>query len=380
MSVYLDFNATTPVDPRVRDAMEPFFTREFANPSSAHARGAVARAAVDRARTQVGELVRCDPSWVTLTSSATEAINTVIWSVAMHRGDRRRRIVATVVEHSAVLESSRALGKLGIDVTLVPVGTSGELDLDRFRTSLQDDVLLACVMWANNETGVVFPIEQIAEICAQRGIPLLVDAVQAIGKLRLNIDDLPITYIVGSAHKLFGPKGAAALFASPRAISPLIVGGGQEHGKRSGTENVPAIVGFGRAAELALLEVQQRADAARALRDSFEGHLRSMRDMCTINGDSERRLPNTTSVRFFGIDADALVGALDACGVAIASGSACHARTVAPSHVILAMTGSREHALETVRVSFSHLNTDADVDALLTALEQTRASLRVRQR
>lgn len=376
MAIYLDHNASTPVDPRVFDAMLPYFREEFGNPNSVHARGAVARRAIDRARAQVADLVNIDSGWVNFTASATEAVNTAVWSAFMLRSRQGCRVVVTAVEHAAVFEAARGLERFGIDVVTVPVAKSGSLDIDVLRCAMTDNVFLVAVMWANNETGVVFPIRAVADLCSERGVPLLVDAVQAAGRLDIELGALPVTYVALSSHKLYGPKGGGALIGSPRSIVPLVRGGGQEGGRRSGTENVAAVVGFGEAAFLARVEGNERNVATEALRNAFEKQLLNAVVACDVNGAEATRLTNTSSITIQGVDGDALVGMLDALGICISTGSACHSRSVIPSHVILAMTGSHKRATETVRVSFSHLNTAADIDILLRGLKQAVAALR----
>lgn len=231
-------------------------------------------------------------------------------------------------------------------------------------------------MWANNETGVVFPVPQIAQLCADRGVPLHVDAVQAAGKLPIDLNELPIDYLTISAHKLFGPKGAGALIAAPRLVKPFLQGGNQESGRRAGTENVPAIVGFGEASRLAALELRQRADRAASLRDRLEQVLVQSIEGCLINGSGQPRISNTTNLGFAGVDGDTLAGMLDATGIYVSTGSACSADTLTASHVVMAMTGSYERAGEAVRFSLSHLNTEDDIERTIAAVEEAVAFLR----
>jgi cysteine desulfurase len=378
-SIYLDHNATTPVLPGVLAAMLPFFQESPGNPSSGHTAGSKARTAIERARDQIAELVDAPPDNVLFTSSATEAINTALHSAIASRRGRPSRIVITTVEHAAVQRYALAAEKNGTEVIQIPVNTSGTLALDRLDDAISPETCVVSVMWANNETGVIFPIAQIAELCADRGVPLHVDAVQAAGKLPIDLEVVPIDYLSISAHKLFGPKGVGALIASPQIVVPFLLGGNQETGRRAGTENVPAIVGFGEAAHLASLELQQRADTVAVLRDRLEQVLFQSIKGCYINGMGQPRIPNTTNVGIDGIDGETLAGMLNADDIYVSTGSACSANTLMPSHVIMAMTNSYERAGEAVRFSLSHLNSDAEIERTITVVEQSVASLRSTQ-
>jgi len=377
--IYFDHNATTPVLPGVLAAMLPFFEENSGNPSSGHTAGAKARTAIERARDQISDLVGAAPNNVLFTSSATEAINTALHSAIHSRGGERSRIVITAVEHAAVQRCAIAAEKGGMEVIQIPVGASGALALDRLDDAITAETCVVSVMWANNETGVIFPISQISELCADRGVPLHVDAVQAAGKAPIDLRVVPIDYLSISAHKLFGPKGVGALVASPHLVAPFMLGGNQETGRRAGTENVPAIVGFGEAARLAALELKQRSDAVATLRDRLEQVLFQSIKGCYINGLGQPRIPNTSNMGFDGIDGDSLAGMLNASDIYLSTGSACSANTLTPSHVIMAMTGSYERAGEAVRFSLSHLNTDAEVARTIAVVEQSVASLRSTQ-
>lgn len=366
--VFFDYNSTTPLDERVLAQMMPFFSSVFGNPSSAHAFGAEAADAVEGARERVATLVNSDANQVTFCGSATEAINTVIGSV------ESGTIVSSAVEHAATLQSLERAGSRGISTVNVGVDESGSLQLDTLKDVLKNGATLLTLMWANNETGVVFPIEAIAQLCREHDVLFHVDAVQAAGKVEIDFTRLPIDYLSISAHKIFGPKGAAALIArEPSTISPLLVGGGQERGYRAGTENVPAIVGFGFAAELAEREREVRMRASGQLRDQFEQMVLQRCPSAWVNGQSAARVANTANIGFPGIDGDTLVGVLDGMGVAASTGSACHASSMEPSHVIHAMTRSWEKARQSVRFSVSHRNTEDElhfaVNALIAAIE-----------
>jgi cysteine desulfurase len=376
MDIYLDHNATTPVLPDVLAAMLPFFLESPGNPSSAHTSGIKARNAIEYARCRVAELVCAKPAHVLFTSSATEAINTAFYSAFSLVKGAPSRIVITTVEHAAVRQCAFHAQDRGGELLQIPVRADGSLALDRLEEAISNDPCIVSVMWANNETGVIFPIAEIAQLCSDRGVLLHVDAVQAAGKLPINLDLISIDYLSISAHKLFGPKGAAALIASPRLLRSFLRGGSQETGRRAGTENVPAIVGFGEAARLAALELSERAINAAALRDRLEGILFQRIDGCYINGADQPRIPNTTNLGFEGIDGDALAAVLNTSGVYVSTGSACSADALSPSHVLMAMSGSYEKASEAVRFSLSHVNTAVEIEHAIAAVEEAVASLR----
>jgi cysteine desulfurase len=374
--IYLDHNATTPVLPPVLAAMLPFFREAPGNPNSAHTPGAEARSAIEAARDQVAQLVGSSPSNVLFTSSATEAVNTAFHSALARYNGNGPRIVTTAVEHPAVQQCALAAQERGADIMQLPVDRSGALSLDQLAEAICENTCLVSVMWANNETGVIFPIPEIAKLCAYLGVPLHVDAVQVAGKLPIDLEELPIDYLSISSHKIFGPKGVGALIASRALIKALIRGGGQETGRRGGTENVPAIVGFGEAARLAAVEIRDRSETSAALRNRLEQVLFQNIDGCYINGADQPRIPNTTNLGFNHIDGDALAGMLNAANIYVSTGSACSSDTVTPSHVVMAMTGSYERAGEAIRFSLSHLNTNAEIDRTIAAVETAVVSLR----
>lgn len=375
--IYLDNNATTPVLPPVLEAMLPFLSEQFGNPSSAHMLGLEAREAIERARDQVADLVGCETGSVVFTSSATEAINTAI-SSATDRGLHCRRLVTTAVEHSAVLNYCSILEKDGFEIVRVGVDQDGGLNLNELETAITLGTRLVSVMWVNNETGVKFPIKQVSELCQSKGVLLHVDAVQAAGKVPIALQELAIDYLSLSSHKMFGPKGVGALIVGKRApFNPLHVGGHQELGRRGGTENVAGIVGFGVATKLAREELGRRTANVRPLRDRLERAVIEQVPGAYINGLQSDRTPNTTSIGFPGVDSDTLVATLDAEGISVSAGSACLSDSLVPSHVIMAMTHSYAKASEAVRFSLSHLNTQEEIDRTIEALR--RALSRAKQ-
>lgn len=374
--IYLDNNATAPVSPIVLEAMLPFFSEQFGNPSSVHVSGVAAREAVERARAQVAELVGCAEDNVIFTSSATEAINTAIYS-ATDRGRSRGRVVTTSVEHSAVLNHCSVLEKEGFEIVRMGVDERGQLNISELVAVISPQTVLVSVMWANNETGVIFPIEQISELCRKAGVLLHVDAVQAAGKILIARENLAIDYLSISSHKLFGPKGVGALVVARDApFRPLHIGGHQESDRRGGTENVAGIVGFGVAADHARSELLERAAATRVLRDRLEKTILREIAGAYVNGGVTERLPNTTNIGFDGVDSDTLVAVLDNEGLCASSGSACLSSSIAPSHVVMAMTGSYAKAREATRFSLSHLTTSEDIEqalrVIVRAVDQVR--------
>jgi cysteine desulfurase len=357
MNVYLDHNSTTPLDQRVLDAMLPYLQNHFGNPSSSHYEGAIAAQAVDVARHRVANLVGADAGDVIFCSTATEAINAVIGSVP------NGTIVISQVEHSATLRAADRAQTNGLRIIKLGVDRNGQINIPEFHTCLERErPSLVSFIWANNETGVIFPIEAISALCGAAGVLLHVDGAQAAGKLSIDLQTLPIDFLTISAHKFNGPKGAAALIKRRSAgLAPLIVGGQQEHGLRAGTENVAGIVGFGVASGIAAADHQIRWNASGTVRDAFETRVLSQVPGTWVNGCKSPRLSNTTNIGFDGIDADDLCSALSGLGIATSTGSACQSSSTEPSHVIKAMTRSYKAAKSSLRFSFSHLTTQNEM-------------------
>lgn len=371
--IYLDHNATTPILPEVLEAMLPWLSPEgYGNPSSVYRQGKAARAAVERAREAVAELVGAEPKEVVFAGCGTEAIHSAILSAVTLQPDRFR-IVTTAVEHSATLKLCEHLSRRGYEIVRLGVDNNGLLDPESLTEWLDEETAVVSVLWANNETGVVFPIERIAEICHEHGVLLHVDAVQAVGKLpRLELGKLPgISYLSLSGHKLHAPKGVAALYVSRRARFAPLLHGSQEGGRRGGTENVASIVGFGRAAELALERLGSFPQEVKKLRDEFEDYLIQNLDGVQVNGSREMRLPNTTNLSFDGIQAETALLLLDKEGVYCSAGSACTSGSFAPSHVLTAMGLTAERARASLRFSFGKANRAED------ALEAAKVVVRV---
>jgi len=357
--IYLDNNATTKTDPAVLAAMMPYLTEEYGNPSSAYRFGKKCADAVERARAQVAALLGCEPKEIIFTSCGTESNNAAITS-ALSMDPDRQHVVTTRVEHSAIIKHGEWLAKRGVEVTWLGVDEKGQIDLHELERAIRPDTAIVSTMWANNETGVVFPIEEIAAIVHRKRVLFHTDAVQAVGKVPINLAHAHshINFLSVSGHKLHCPKGVGVLYVNRRTrFNPYLIGGGQEHGKRAGTENVPYCVGLGVAAELAGNSLALENEEVRALRDAFErGVLETIPDS-QVNGDRDSRLPNTTSIAFEGIDSEAVLLLLDQAGVCCSAGSACTTGSVHPSHVLKAMGFSTERARSSLRFSFGRYNT-----------------------
>ena len=366
-TIYFDNNATTPVAPEVIEAMLPFFERQWGNPSSAYGFGRAVAGQVDAARQQVAALIHADPREVVFTSCGTESNNAALAS-ALRAAPDKRHVVTTAVEHSANIAFGREAERRGCEVTFLPVQTDGSLDLGLLDQSIRPDTAIVSVMWANNETGVLFPIPEIAAFCRSKGVPFHTDAVQTPGKLKIDVKELGCDMLSLSGHKLHAPKGIGLLYVRRRfKFHPYIIGGHQERGRRGGTENVPYIVGFGRAAELAAERLGDEQTRVKALRDKLEDGLLKAVPHTVRNGAKEPRLPNTANLAFDFVEAEAILMLLDRIGICASSGSACTTGSLDPSHVLTAMGLNPMRARGSVRFSLGHDNTGAEVDY---ALEQ----------
>jgi len=365
---YFDNNATTPIAPEVADAMIPFLREGWANPSSAYRPATAVHKAVEEARARVAALIHADPKEIIFTSCGTESNNAAIHS-ALVTQPGKRHVITTAVEHSANINFSEFLRKQGYEVTLFPVESDGSLDLHLLEKSIRPDTAIVSAMWANNETGVLFPVEEIAAICRSKGVLCHTDAVQTPGKLTLDVKSLGVDFLSLSAHKLYAPKGIGLLYVKRRTrYQPYIIGGHQERGRRGGTENVPHIVAFGKAAELALSHHAEAYRRVRALRDRMEAAILSGIPYTYVNGNREHRLPNTSNIAFEFVEAEAVLMLLDQVGICASSGSACTTGSLDPSHVLMAMGLTPMRARGCVRFSLGVYNTDEDVDYLLAHL------------
>ncbi len=369
-AVYLDNNATTRMDPAVLGAMLPFFSDHFGNASSSHALGAKAAEAVRAAREQVQALTGAAHSHeIVFTSGGTESDNAAILS-ALEAQPGRNQVIVSAVEHPAVLSLVRHLEKhRGITVRVIPVDGQGRLDAGAYRAALGPKTALASIMWANNETGTLFPVAELAGLAHEAGALFHSDAVQAAGRTRIDVKSMAIDMLSLSAHKFHGPKGMGALYVRKGVrFHPLIRGGKQERGRRAGTENVPGIVGLGKAAELALARLASEGARLRELRDRFEAGVLARIEGCFAAGDTGNRLPNTSNIVFDCAEGEVILSGLNKAGIAASSGSACASGSTEPSHVLRAMKVPFTAALGAIRFSFSHENTAADVERVLEVL------------
>ncbi len=380
MRIYLDHNATTPLRDEVVEAMLPVLREGFGNPSSTHAEGAAARKLVERAREQVAAAVSAAPDEVFFTAGATESNNTVLYGVLREAvaGGQAARLVTTQVEHPSVVEPCELLERQGIAVSRVAVDEDGLLDVGAFEKALdQEGTALASVIWANNETGVLQPVAEIAAAASRRGVPLHVDATQALGKIPVDLQEVPAVILSSSAHKLNGPKGVGALVVREgREIPGLIAGGPQEKRRRGGTENVASIVGLGVACELARLECEARAARYAALRDRLWEGIRAKLPEVRRNGHPEHVLPNTLNVEIKGTPGEVVLQALDLEGVAASAGAACHSGSITPSHVLSAMGRTPEQARSSLRLSVGLGVDESQIDRAVELVAELTSRVR----
>ena len=373
----MDNNATTRVAPEVRDAMAPFFGELYGNPSSMHAFGGQVAKHLDRAREEVARFINCEPDEIIFTSCATESDNTAIRGTAEFYG-RETKIITTAVEHPAVLQPCRRLKAQGHEVVELPVDSVGQIDLDQLRAELKGTKnALVSVMWANNETGTAFPVEDVASICREYGAVFHTDAVQAAGKAPVDVKKVPVDLLAMSGHKFHAPKGIGLLYVRRGTkLKPFMLGGHQESGRRAGTENVPYIVGLAKACELARVGMGDESAKLTALRDRLEAGILSACPNVRVNGDRAHRLPNTLNVSFEYIEGEAIAYRLSDLGICISTGSACASGSLDPSHVIRAMGVPFIAVHGSVRFSLGRYNTDEDIDYVLEKLPPVIRELR----
>ena len=378
MRVYFDHNATTPVDPAVVDALAIILRDEFGNPSSVHHFGQQAKARLDDARTAVASLINGDPSEVVFTSGGTEADNFALRGVAEAlEPTGRRHLIASGIEHEAVLNTLKALARRGWRTTILPVDASGIVVPAELKAALGDDTALVSVMHANNEIGTIQPIADLARLAHEQGALFHTDAVQSVAKVPVNVQTLGVDLLSLSAHKFNGPKGAGALWIKRGTrVAAILTGGRHERNRRAGTENVPGIVGLGVAARLAVRKLQTEGERLGAMRDRLEQAVLERVSGTAINGDRARRVPNTTNISFEGVEAESLLIGLDLEGFAVSTGSACSSGTLEPSHVLRAMGLSAHRTQNSIRISLGAGNTDEQVDLLLDKLPGIVSRLR----
>ena len=374
--IYLDNNATTRVAPEVLEAMLPAFGPQYGNASSMHTFGGQMGRCLEEAREKCAALVNADPAEIIFTSCATESDNAA-WYSATETQPEKRHVITTKVEHSANIACAHYLEDKGYDVTWLGVDENGRMDLDELDRAIRPDTALVSVMFANNETGTVFPIEKIAQIVKSHGVQLHVDAVQAAGKEVIDLKKLPIDYLAIAGHKIHAPKGIGLLYLRKGTrFRPFIKGGHQERGRRAGTENVPYIIGMGKACELAAADIVQESRRVAALRNRLQSGLLAAIPDCKINGDQEHRLPNTLNISFEAVEGEALLLQLDQHRICASSGSACTSGSLEPSHVLRAMGVPFTFAHGSVRFSLSRYNTQEEIDRVIEVMPGIVSALR----
>ncbi|KLU66451.1 cysteine desulfurase IscS [Desulfosporosinus acididurans] len=377
--VYLDHSATTPVDPEVAALMMTYYTEKYGNPSSVHSFGREAKQALEEARRQVAELIGAEPSEVTFTSGGTEADNLAILGTAEALSKKGKHIITTAVEHHAVLETCEYLEKNGFDLTIVPVDEEGIVSVESVKKAIRPDTILITMMHANNEVGAIQPVAEIGKLAKEHGIVFHVDAVQSLGKIPIDVKTMAIDLLTISSHKIYGPKGVGALYIRKGVrVAPRIYGGGQEKKRRSGTENTPGIIGFGKACELAGQRMAEDAQRLSKLRDKLMNGIIEKIDYVKINGPlGDKRLPNNVNVSIQFVEGESLLLSLDMLGIAASSGSACTSGSLDPSHVLLAMGLVHEIAHGSLRFTLGHQNTEEDIDYVLEQLPKIVDRLRM---
>lgn len=374
--VYLDNNATTMVAPEVLEAMLPYFSERYGNPSSMHTFGGQVGTDLKKARASIAVNLGCRPEELLFTSCGSEGDNTAILS-ALAAQPEKRHLVTTRVEHPAVLSLAKHLEEKGYEVTALGVDDKGRLDLDELARAIGKDTALVSIMYANNETGTIFPIPEIAALCKARGVLLHTDAVQAVGKVAIDLEKLPVDMLVLSGHKLHAPKGVGVLYVRKGTpFRPFLIGGHQEHGRRAGTENTAGIIGLAKALELSTAHIEEENSRVRTLRDRLEQGLLATIPNSQVNGDTEHRLPNTSSIAFKFVEGEAILLMLDQYGICASSGSACTSGSLEPSHVLRAMGVPFTFAHGSIRFSLSRYTTDADIDLVLDKLPGIIETLR----
>lgn len=364
-TIYVDNNATTKVDPQVVDSMLPYFAEFYGNPSSMHKFGGEVAHKIEEARAKVASLINASPDEIVFTGCGTESDSTAI-QAAISSSPNKKHIITSRVEHPAIKNLCEHLLKKGYKVTFVPVDRKGVLDTDHFYNSLTDDTAIVSIMWANNETGVIFPIEEIAKVAKQKGITFHTDSVQALGKIPIDVNEAKVDMLSISGHKIHAPKGVGALFVRKGTrFSPFLIGGHQESGRRGGTENVVSIIGLGKASELAAKHLKESLNKVAKLRDRLENGLIERIPNVLINGDNENRLPNTTSLSFEYVEGESILLMMDEFGICASSGSACTSGSLEPSHVLRAMGVPFTAAHGSIRFSLSIYNTEEEIDFII---------------
>ncbi len=369
--VYLDNNATTPLDPLVFEAMKSHYMEDFGNASSIHTYGQKANSAVENSRRQVADLIGARPNEIVFTSGGTEADNTALRGVLTHHRARGNHIITAVTEHSAVLQTCEQLEKEGFRVTYLPVDREGMISLDRLEKAIDEETILISVMHANSEIGVIQPIQEMAALAREKKVIFHTDAVQTVAKIPVNVKELGVDLLSLSAHKFHGPKGVGALYIrSGVKMDPLLYGGSHERSRRAGTVNVPGVVGLGRSAELAREGLNELDTRVKMLRDRLEKGILEHISGTAVNGSRTHRIPHLTNISFRAIEGEALLISLDFQGVAVSTGSACSSGTVEPSHVLTALGGNRKRHKSAIRFSLSRMTSGEEIDYVLRILPE----------
>ena len=369
--VYLDNNATTRMDPRVRDAMMPFFLENFGNASSVHSYGQKARTGIEETRQQVADLIGAQPKEVVFTSGGTESDNTALRGVAAYRRSRGNHIITTTIEHPAVLRTCEQLEKEGYRVSYIPVDSEGMVQLEKLRDAIDEETILISVIHANNEIGCIQPIEEIVHLARERKILFHSDAVQSVGKIPVNVKELGVDLLSFSGHKFHGPKGTGALFVRRGVrMNALLLGGSHERSRRAGTENVAGVVGLGKACELAGQEMEGFNTRVRSLRNRLEEEILRQIPETVVNGTREHRMPHVSNISFRYLEGEGLLISLDFQGVAVSTGSACSSGSLEPSHVLTAIGRDSELAHSAIRFSLSRMTTEEDISYVLGILPE----------
>lgn len=375
--VYLDHNATTPVHPKVLEAMLPFYKEGFGNASSIHSFGREVKVALDESREKVAKFLNADPLEIYFTSGGTESDNLAIKGVAWANRKKGNHIITSKIEHHAVLESCKFLEREGFEITYLPVDRYGIIDPEELKKNLRKDTILVTIMYANNETGIIEPIEELSVITKENGVFFHTDAVQAGGKKKIDVNKLGVDLLSLSAHKFYGPKGVGALYIRRGVrLTPLAHGGHHEKARRAGTENIPGIVGLARAMEIAHSDMENEEKRLKSLTNSFFDKVTKKIPDVFLNGHLEKRIPNTLNLSFKGVEGESIILNLDLKGIAVASGSACTSGSLEPSHVLSAMGVAPDLAQSSLRFSFGRSNTMEDVDYVVEVLPEIVSKLR----
>lgn len=373
--IYLDNAASTQIHPVVIEEMIPFLKEQYGNPSSIHRLGRLSHKAIQNARKKIADLIHCQPEEILLTSGGTESNNTALLGIA--NSNSKKHIITSSIEHDAILEPCKKLEKEGSEITYVPVDSDGLLNSEKIRESISKDTCLVTIMFANNEVGTIQPIKEISKICKENKVIFHTDAIQAVGKVDINVKELDLDLLSLSSHKINGPKGVGALYIKKGIqIDPFILGGGQENGLRSGTENVASIVGFGKACQLAKENMESNVSNFTSLRDSLVSKIMKQISHVSFNGHKEKRIPNNAHLTFLGVNGEDLIIKLDENGIAASTGSACSVRVQKASHVLKAMGFDHEQITGSLRLTVGISNNESEIEKTVEILKKVVKELR----